>query len=360
MSRMGMAVLGSVVLLMSSCAKDAEEVEELIRPVRYARVYATGGTRLRTFSGTAQAGIESALSFKVPGTLSQLEVKVGDRVRRDEPLAELEDSDYRLRVQEAEAALAQAQAQLRNAARNYERVQALYEDRNASRQDLDAARAGNESAAAQVGSIEKRLELARLQLSYTRLRAPFEGAVAGVHVEENENVGAGQAIITLTSAGRPEVRVAVPEVLIAQVRTGSEAIVTFDALPDERLEARVTEVGVSSTGFATTFPVTVCLGEPNDRIRPGMAAEVAFRFETAGTAERLIVPPVAVGEDRSGRYVFVVVPEEEGIGSARKTKVTVGELTSEGLEILGGLQEGDLVVTAGVSRIVDGQKVRIL
>jgi hypothetical protein len=90
-----------------------------------------------------------------------------------------------------------------------------------------------------------------------------------------------------------------------------------------------------------------------------MAAEVRFVFETAGTSERVIVPPVAVGEDSEGRFVFVLEPAEEGFATARRSAVSVGDLTSEGLEITDGVREGELVITAGVSRIVDGQKVRL-
>lgn len=346
-------------LLITSCG-EKEEPRELIRPVRYARVYTTGGSRLRTFSGTVQAGIESRLSFKVAGTVKTIAVSVGDAVKKGQLLVELDDSDYRIRVQEAEASLVQAQAQERNSRNSYERVQALYENRNASKQDLDAARAAYESARAQVGTIEKRLELARLQVSYTRLEAPFAGSVAQVHVDINENVASGTPVVTLTAGGRPEVVVSVPEMLIAQVTPGSSADVTCDAAPGVTFGATVSEVGVASTGFATTFPVTVRLDEAAEQIRPGMAAEVSFVFESVSTVERMVVPAVAVGEDRIGRFVFVIEPADDGFGVARRRPVTVGDLTPDGLEILEGVTEGELVVTAGVSRIADGQKVRLL
>jgi RND family efflux transporter MFP subunit len=347
-------------LPFTGCSGKEEKEEELIRPVRYEQVFATGGGRGRTFSGAAQAGIESRLSFKVAGTVEAVEASVGDRVEEGKRLATIDASDYRLRLQEAEAALAQAEAQERNARSNYERTQALYENRNASKKDLDQARAANESATAQVRSSEKRLELARLQVRYCTLRAPFEGAVAAVEIEENENVSPGQTVAVLTAGERPEVRVSVPEVLIAQINTGDRSTATFDALPDRTFDATVSEVGVASVGFATTFPVTVRLDEETDEVRPGMAAEVTFRFDPAEGGERILVPPVAVGEDREGRYVFVVMPTEEGLGVAQRRAVEVGELTSEGLEILDGLREGDLVVTAGVSRIIDGQTVKLL
>ena len=81
---------------------------------------------------------------------------------------------------------------------------------------------------------------------------------------------------------------------------------------------------------------------------------------SVGAAVSVIVPPVAVGEDHHGRFVFVIEPDQQNLGFARRTSVTVGELTTDGLEILSGLQEGDLVVTAGVSRLTNGQRVKLL
>ncbi len=348
---------GSLCFL--SCSQEEMEQEEVIRPVRYAQVYVTGGSRVRTFSGTTQAGIESNLSFRVAGTVQSVNVQVGDAVRRGQLLAKLDDSDYCLQVQEAEASFEQAQAQERSARATYERVQGLYVNRNASRQDLDNARAAFESASAMVQAIQQRLEMARLQVNYTSLNAPQDGNISIVHAERNENIAAGTPIVTLTAGQRPEVRVSVPERLISQIRNGSRATVTFGAIPGQEFSATVTEVGVSATSFATAFPVIVQLNRDVADLRPGMAAEVSFRFETAGTEERLIVPPVAVGEDRNGRFVFVLEPSEEGISITRRREVRVGEITAEGMEILGGLEEGELVVTAGVSRIVDGQRVRL-
>jgi RND family efflux transporter MFP subunit len=237
----------------------------------------------------------------------------------------------------------------------------LYENNSASKTDLDAARAGQESSDAAVQASQKELELARLQLTYTRLTAPTAGDIARVDVEVNENVGVGQTVVILTAGSEIEVEVSMPEILISQVVADEEVQVEFDAIPDRVYFARVTEVGVAATGMVTTFPVTVRLAETDPGIRPGMAAVVSFAFESEDQRERYLVPTVAVGEDRDGRFVYVVepVPEEPGYGIARRRAVTVGEITAEGLEVFRGLSDGDLVVTAGVSLITDGLKVKI-
>lgn len=345
-------------LLAAACSEE-ETPEPVIRPVRYTEVYASGSGRVRVFSGTARAAVESRLSFKVGGTVTRLAVQVGDRVQSGQVLAELDDSDLRLQVEEAQARLNSARAQAQNAAANYSRVRALYENRNASTNDLDAARAANESAQESVNSVAKSLELAQAQLGYSRLVAQTDGAIAEVSVEVNENVAPGQAVALLSSGDRLEVEVAVPEVLIAGVREGDEVEVSFDAISGRTFVARVTEVSVSSSGLATTFPVTVQLTRAEPDCRPGMAAEVGFRSAEGGRSV-IVVPSVAVGEDRQGRFVFVVEPGEDGLGVAHRRAVEVGEMPGDGLEIVGGLADGDRVVTAGVTRIVEGQTVRLL
>jgi RND family efflux transporter MFP subunit len=346
--------------ILVGCGGEETAPPSVIRPVRYQQVFATGGSRVRTFSGAARAGVESRLSFRVAGKVQRLAVKVGDRVRSGQLIAQLDPKDYELQVQEAEAALEQAQAQARNAAASYDRVRALYENRNASRNDLDAARASDESAKAAVESAAKRHELAQSRLSYTKLTAPIDGAIAAVDCEINENVKAGDEIALLTSGSRMEVDIGVPEILISQVREGEPVEVTFDALPGRTFAARVSEVGVASTELVTTFPVTVILDRETPDIRPGMAAQVALQFGTGDIRERFIVPAVAVGEDRQGRCVYTVEPTESGLGVTHRKAVTVGELTADGLEVLDGLTDGELLVTAGVNRIEDGQTVRLL
>jgi RND family efflux transporter MFP subunit len=356
--------LAAAALLLGAC-QEPPPVETVLRPVRYERVSTSQEARTRTFAGVARASVESNLSFRVPGTVERVAVSVGQQVRRGDTLAIMDPTDYELKVQEALAGLAQATAASRNAEADYERVRGLYENNNASRRELDGARANSESSRAQVQAAEKRLEQARQQVAYTRLKAPIDGLVAAVNVEVNENVNAGQKVVLLTAGSETEVEVALPESVISGVELGQDVEVRFDALPGRVFDASVTEAGVASVGTATTFPVTVKLARSEADIRSGMAAEVSFRFSTAATQGRMLVSPVAVGEDRDGRFVFVLDTSagssEDGAatGVVQRRAVTVGELTGEGLEILSGLENGELVVTAGVRRLSDGERVEV-
>ena len=119
---------------------------------------------------------------------------------------------------------------------------------------------------------------------------------------------------------------------------------------------------MAATGTATTFPVTVRLARSTTDVRSGMAASVTFRFESDDGAH-IYLPAYAIGEDREGRFVFrLEQTEEPGVGRVHRTSVEVGSALMPGgkLEILSNLSPGDVVVTAGVRRLIDGQRVKLL
>jgi RND family efflux transporter MFP subunit len=306
----------------------------------------------------AKAGIEADLSFRVGGTVTEVNVDLGDSVRKGEVLVRLDAVDYELQVEEAEAGLAQAGAALRKSEADFDRTRALYENNNASKSELDAARAAAESARSQVDAATKRLELTQQQLAYTVLRAPADGAIAFKDVEINENVQAGDPVFMMTAGSLAEIEFAVPEIMIADVKVGLPVTVTLDALRGREFPAEIIEVGVAVTGSSATFEATARLLEEVPEVMSGMAAEVICRFQGTGSPGGLVVPWVAVGEDREGRFVFVLEPESEGVGTVHRRAVTIGAI-GQSIEILDGIEEGDFVVTAGTRRLTDGMRVKL-
>ena len=351
----GLVLLCAVVV---ACDDVERTVEIPPRPVRTLVVEIQTDSIPSVLAGVARAGIESNLSFRVSGTVTTLPAVVGARVSRGQILGRLDPVDYELAVEEAEASRAQAEAGLRQAIADYGRVRALYENNNAAKSDLDAGRARFESAGAQVEAAEKRVQQTQQRLGYAVLRAPVGGAVAEVDVEINETVAAGQTVVRLTSGETPEIEVGVSEITIPYIRNGMPASVRFDAFPGDTFAGEVTEVGVATTPGSSTYPVKVRLDEPGSAIRSGMAAEVTFEIGSPDGKGRFMLPPVAIGEDESGRFVFLVEDQAQGTGIARRHAVTVGQFSRGGIEVLEGLSIGDVVVTAGVRRLSDGMEVR--
>lgn len=342
------------------CEQAPLEEQTVVRPVRYMQVVAGGASEPRTYSGAARAEVETDLSFRVGGTLTQRPVDVGDEVDRGDLVAALDSTDFQVKLDEARAGLARAEAEQRNADANYERTRDLYESQNASRGDLDAARALAESAAAQYRAATQQVEAARLQLSYSRLTAPQACTVAETFAEVNQNVSPGQPVVQLNCGGCAEVVVSVSDTDISRVDRGMEVTARVTALPGSPIPGVVREVGVATGARSTTYPVTIALNERCEDVRSGMAVDVRFDFPTTAAGDDPIVPYVAVGEDREGNYVFVIESGENSVLRAIRRPVEVGRATSGGIVILEGLEPGELIVTAGVRRLNPGQEVTLL
>ena len=361
MKRSYLIYLCSLIFALTfvSCGKK-DVPQEVLRPVRYTQVAMMGSEIEKSFSGTASAGVKSNLSFKVSGTLTKRLVKVGDRVKKGELIAELDAADYVIQEKEMKASFAQAQAKVRNSKANYDRIKALYENDNVSKSDLDAARATLDSDKAGLSALQQKLDLAGRKTEYTRLTAPIDGVVGEVLAEVNENVNSGQTIVSIESEGDIKVIVGVPESFISVIKTGSSVSVSFPSLKSKIFNGIVTEVSYSIAG-ASTYPVSVVLDNPSDDVRPGMAANITFKIANKKSGEKSIsVPASSVAEDSKGKFVFVLKNVGEGVGTVHRRSIETYGLTNQGFEIKSGLNDGELVVTAGVSKLSDEMKVKFI
>jgi RND family efflux transporter MFP subunit len=365
-----------VLLLGSACAasvvacdsSNEEEVvtEEKPRPVRFERVAADSINTSSTFQGTTQAEVETSLSFRVTGRVQRVEVEVGDRVREGDLIGVVETTDQQLQVEQQQAQRGQLAARVELAESQYKRTQRLFESGNASASDLEVARTELESARASLRSLDQQIRLLQRRVSYGRLEAPQDSAVADVMMEVGENITAGQPVVELESeeSSGIEVKISVPEGDISKIQRGDKALITLSALPDVEIEAEVTEVGVSPVSGGGTFPVTLKLLEEPESLRPGMTAEARFTTRSGGgtsTDESFYVSPDAVVEDQQGRFVWIAVPTDEPKrATVEKRRIDTGEMLAGRYEVRSGLSNGDRVVTAGMRFLTEGQTVRLI
>ncbi|MEM7282123.1 MAG: efflux RND transporter periplasmic adaptor subunit [Pseudomonadota bacterium] len=344
-------------LFLTACEPTAEVSEQPLRPVRYITVTDDNDARIRSFSGTSRSTQISRLSFKVSGTLVELPIEVGDRLSPGDLVARLDASSMDLEVQQTQASLVQAEANARNSLSNYERVKGLYENNNASRNDLDSARAQSESGNAQVRAAQKSLELARLNRSYTRLTAEQDCTVASVSVDLNENVNPGGEVARVNCGTGLEVELAIPDSLISAITPSLNVGIRFDSIANTTFPGTIREIGIAASSGAPTFPVIVSVDSNNQDLRAGLSADVTFAFPSTQQGDAHIIPLSAITNDGEQTFVFVAVAGGDDQATLSKRSITVGELTDSGIEVLQGLEDGDRVVTAGVSVVRDGQTV---
>lgn len=187
--------------LLVGCSEPEQTSSEIpLRSVKVAVVDASDNVTVRTFSGTVSSTQETSLSFRVSGTVIEKNVSVSDRVGRGDVLARLDPAPFELEVQRAIASVAEARSNARNASSSYDRTKRLYEAGNSSREDLDNAKTAADSALAQTASAAKALELAQLDLQYTRLVSEGSCAIALTDLQVGENVQQGSRCLSPIAA----------------------------------------------------------------------------------------------------------------------------------------------------------------
>ncbi|MEO1082697.1 MAG: efflux RND transporter periplasmic adaptor subunit [Acidobacteriota bacterium] len=371
MTRTALVLTALAALASAGCGSEPEAAppaEEEPRPVRIAQARAADGSA-RAYSGAVRAAARSRLAFQVPGRMTDRPAELGAEVRGGQVLARLDPTDYRLRVERAQSAVASAEARLREAESAFGRVERLYADDNATRAQLDAALAGLEVARNAADAERRGLEIARRDLGHTRLTAPADGTVVDLFAEAGEVLAAGQAVATVARGGALELEWSVPESAVSGLATGQTVTARIAAI-DAEVDAVISEVGTSPRDGGAAYPIRARLGGGDLRPLPGMAAEIRLSGDPDNAASgAVLLPPDAVTGDPGGYYVLVVVGGGGGgdgdgdgglIRSVERRTVDVGTLRPEGLEVRAGLRAGETVVAAGVTFLADGQKVRLL
>ncbi len=349
-------------VLFFSCGGEKTEKQEIIRPVRYQQVFLSGSEQSRIFSGVSRAGTESKLSFRVGGIVETVNAKIGEKVNKGMKLASIDNSDAQLNYEKALETLRKSEIQKDNARSNLDRIKELYENNNVSLSEYEVAKDRYASANSAYNTEKRNANLKKRELDYYALYAPMDGIISQVAIEKNEQISPGQAVVTITSEDDIEVSVGMPEAYISRVKIGDKVSVKFSSLSDKIFDGTISEVSFATGLQSSVYPVIVTVEHPTSDIRPGMSADVTFNFSAPNRASeiKLIVPVGAVGEDIDGNFVFTLTEKENGLAITQKKKVTIGELSQEGFEIIEGLQNGALVATAGVESLRDGITVKLL
>ena len=352
----------------------SEPEPEIVRPVRAVRLQGSGENFTRRYFGTVQGGRRADLSFRVSGTLNKINVEKGAAVKKGTLLATLDPRDFNTRISQAQSALSQAQAQHKNAEADFRRYENLYKQKVIARAQYDTYKTQVDVTQSAVSSAQANLKSARDALRDTELRAPFEGVIADRMAENYQDVTAKQTIFSLQDLSSLEIVFNIPDndVLLAPVpevkglkdlREHSEAFTInakFEAMPDRVFPITIKEIATQATA-ANTYPVTATMQRQSDvRILPGMAVTVEVDF-SGGTAQpenggKFTVPTTAIRNQGESNYVWRYVD-----GKVSLVPVTVGQIRADGMvEIEGAaLRGGDVIVTAGVYFLHEGQKVRL-
>jgi len=349
--------------LVIGCSQEPPK-KEIVRFVRTMKVENPADVSTRSFPGRAKAVREVNLSFRVSGPLAKRPVDVGSKIKRGNLVAKIDPRDFQVNLNDAQGKLARAKSEMVRASKDHQRIVNIRkEDPGAASESmLDRAKDTMDSAKANVKSFTATVDAARDALNYTRLKAPFDGAIVATYVENHEYVKAQQNIVRLIDNSMVEMIVNIPESLISAAQYVTKVYVIFDTHPDTKIAATIKEIGTEASRSTRTYPVTLIMNQPDDfKILSGMAGKTVGaegNFPGDIGKKYLVLPPSATFSEEGENQTWVWLVDEQNT-TVSKREVTIGELTDHGVKVLSGLNPGDRIVTAGVHYLKEGLKVRI-
>ncbi len=363
----GLSLVALIPPLLAGCAQEEPE-RTIIRPVRAVKVADFEGFQARGFPGRARANQEIDLAFRVAGPLITRPVNVGDEVKAGDVVARIDPRDFEVNLRNVQAQLAEAKAALERARGDFRRQRNIFEkDPGAtSEAAVDRAREERDRAAATVDSLTASVRTAQDQLDDTSLKAPFDGTVVATYVENFQNVRQKEPIVRIVDTSRIEMVVNIPENLISLVPYVKTAKLRFDAFPGREFEGVVSEVGTEASQTTRTFPVTLLIEQAQDvRVLPGMAGtarpgEADFPEDQQRRGVAVPAGAVFTPDTETRSHVWIIKPTEGDLGVLERRPVKTSDLTRHGVLVTDGLSAGELIVTAGVHSVDEGQTVRVM
>lgn len=345
--------LMSSVLLLNACEPAPEQITAAeIRPVKLYSVGNGGAGVIRQFPAIVEPSENVRLAFRVSGKLTRILVRPGQTVTDGQLLAKLDETDFALIVEQANARYELAKTQ-------FERSELLIKQKLVSQSVYDEAKAQFQVAAAD-------LKTSKASLSYTELHAPFAGIISRQLVENHENVAAQQPVLELQLRDNVDIVIQVPEDVISNVKKDLDyqPEVVFDSHPQFRYRARVKEWDARPDPATNSYKVVFTMPTPQDfNLLSGMTANVIAEMDKISRYENdvsyipasAIFSPPAQSVSSKDKYVWVYNAQT---GTVSQRLVQVGELTSAGLAVTAGLSGGEQIVSAGVQQLSEGQQVR--
>lgn len=306
--------------------------------VETARVAAVDFTDEASAVGTLKSNESVMLRPETAGRVAAINFKDGAVVSKGSVLLTLDAA-----VQEAE--LQQAKANLSLAEANFKRNEELLAKKFISQQALD-------TVASNLKIQQAAVQLAEAKVAKTRIRAPFTGVIGLRNVSIGDYVKEGQDLVNMEDVGTLKVDFRLPETYLGRIHKGQQVEVTSDALPGQRFKAVLDAVDPLVDQNGRAISLRGRLENPEGKLRPGMFVRVRLIF---GERENVLMIPEQALVSGAAPMVFKVVD-----GKAAAAKVKVGVRRTGQVEVIEGLADGDLIVTAGQLKLKDGAPVRAI
>lgn len=291
------------------------------------------------------------------GTVTQLDLDVGDQVRSGQTLVRVRSQNVEAQKRQVEARLAEARSALQNAKTNFDRIRALKEKDSATQKEFDDARTAHERAEARVDALEGQLAEINDTLDYAVITSPIDGFVVEKRTQEGALATPGRPLLVVEALDNVKAIVNVAEADINRFATGDSVRVKVGAAGHTEYPGVITQVNPSGNYASRQFEVHVDLlrnstpSESTARLKSGMYAQLLYPMETS---DAVTVPKEALLQRGQLTGLFTVRDS-----TALLRWVRTGEIRGERVEVLSGLRPGETYIADTSPRILDGQRIRI-
>ena len=345
-----LTLLSVVIFLLPGCGDNQGNTTDPVRTVRYVVVGSAQTLPALERTGEIHAHDETILSFRTGGRIVTRSVDIGDRVNAGQLLATLENTTSQNQLDGAQADYEGAKASAQVAALNVNRMQKLMPTGAIARTQLDTARADWLVARARLKNSESALRNARESLGWTRLIAPRSGVITEVSASAGQVVNGGQSVLTLATGEARDVvfDIAKPEAIPPQEQAGLRVSLLSD--PSVQASAAVRDISPQADPQTRTWRVRATLQNPP--LAMALGASVTVTLPATGP-HGYALPASALSRVDDKPAVYVINPQSQ----AQLRVVVPAYYTATTVIISGGLEPGDRVITAGVSKLRSGEPV---
>jgi len=317
-------------------------------------------------SGYVVAQRKAAVASKGTGRLVYLGVVEGDKVKKDQIIAKLEDSDVKAQLESAEANLELNKAGLTDAKNTYDREKALFRTGSASQSDLDAAEAKYKQVLASIDVAKANVDGAQVALENTIIRAPFDGTVLTKDADVGEivapfgaSINTKGAVVTIADMSSLQVEADVSESNIEKITPDQNCTIILDAYSNYSYPAYVAKIVPTADRTKATVLVKVAFKKYDSKVLPEMSAKVLFLSnldKQALTNEKavLVIPQTAVA-NKDGKQIVYIVKNDKAV----EMTITTGRQFGSYVEVKSGIENGDKVIDNVTDKIKDGIKVKV-
>lgn len=343
-----------LIFLFTACKKEAKE--EMIRAVKIQEINSMQDENFNIeFPAQISPSQKTVLAFKYAGKIKSINFESGDFVKKGQVIAIIDDTDYKVNLDAFSKKYEAAKAVAQNAEQQFARAETLYKGDALAKKDYDNALMQRNVAISTFKEASAGLQNARNTLNDTKIVAPYDGYIDKKVVDVGTVVPEGAPVVSFISNEITDISVNASVRDIEYIKN-AENINFKDSTSDKIYNLKIKSIAQNPDSINLTYPVVFTFSElsENDKFLSGQTGTVTIVVKNKGK-EEILIPINAVFEDKgSNVYLFKD-------GKAIKTPIELGELReTDKISVVKGLKTGDKVIVAGISKLADGDKVKLL